>query len=174
MADTPFEQEFCKALMLATKAHKGQKDISGEDYILHPITVSVYCITEKGKIAALLHDVVEDTDVTLDDLRAAGFGDDIVTAVDCLSKRKDEAVSHYLERVASNDIAAEVKFADMRHNGSRTKRPIDSPKGWVKKNYKKYNKRSQQLFTIVGAGRAAGAMSEETYEWVTGPAPPDK
>ena len=168
MASASFRQEFEKALEIAREAHEGQKDMSGRDYILHPIAVSEFCVTERGKIAALLHDVVEDTAVTLDDLRAAGFGEDIVTAVDCISKRKGEELPDYLGRVALSDIATEVKFADMRHNGTRW--PADRPKKEVKKNFKKYNGRAKQLFILVGAERAAEAMSKETYEWVTGSA----
>ena len=91
MERTQFQQEYEKALLIATKAHEGQKSKNGEDYILHPITVSIYCITERGKIAALLHDVVEDTDVTLEDLRREGFGEDILNAVDCVSKREGDS-----------------------------------------------------------------------------------
>jgi len=167
-----FRQEYEKALELATKAHEGQKDMSGEDYILHPITVSEYCITEKGKIAALLHDVVEDTEVTLDDLRSAGFGEDIVTAVDCISKRKGEELQSYLSRVASDGIATEVKFADMRHNGSRW--PAERPKKEARKNYEKYNGRAKQLLIMVGEERALRSMSEETYDWVTNSTAPRK
>jgi len=162
-----FQQEYDKALRIATKAHKGQKDKSGEDYILHPIAVSGYCITDRGKIVALLHDVVEDTDVTLNDLRKAGFGEDIVNAVDCISKREGEETSHYLERVATDDIATEVKFADMRHNGMRW--PADRPKEEAEKNYEKYNGRAKKLLQMVGEKHAKGLMSKETYDWVTGP-----
>ncbi|MDR0309579.1 MAG: HD domain-containing protein [Candidatus Methanoplasma sp.] len=165
--DTSFQQDYEKALHIAVKAHDGQKDMSGNNYVLHPIAVSGYCMTERAKIAALLHDVVEDTDVTLDDLREAGFGDDIVTAVDCVSKRDGEETIDYLKRVATDDIATEVKFADMRHNGMRW--PAGRPKKEAKKNFKKYNRRAKQLLLLVGEERAKRAMSEETYEWVTVP-----
>ncbi|MCL2031867.1 MAG: HD domain-containing protein [Methanomassiliicoccaceae archaeon] len=164
--DQSFQQEYEKALRIATEAHEGQKDKSGNDYILHPVAVSGYCRTAGGKIAALLHDVVEDTHVTLGDLRAAGFSEEIVTAVDCVSKRKGEDIGDYLKRVASSDIAAEVKFADMRHNGMRWS--ADRPKEEAEANYQKYNGRSRQLLLMVGEERAAGLMTEETYGWVTG------
>jgi len=168
MVSTSFPEEFEKALQIATEAHRGQKDMSGGDYILHPIAVSEFCITERGKIAALLHDVVEDTDVTLGDLRAAGFDEDIVMAVDCVSKRIGEELSDYLERVAKSDISTEVKFADMRHNGSRW--PAGRPKKEARKNFEKYNGRAKRLLLLVGEERARRVTSEETYEWVTRPA----
>ena len=163
---TQFQQEYEKALRIATEAHEGQKSKNGEDYILHPITVSSYCITERGRIAALLHDVVEDTDITLEDLRREGFGEDILNAVDCVSKREGEEYNDYLQRVASDDIAVEVKFADMRHNGSRW--PADRPKEETEKNSKKYSKRAKKLFLMVGEERAKTSTAKETYEWVTG------
>ena len=162
----PFRQEYEKALRIATKAHEGQKSKNGEDYILHPIAVSSYCITERGKIAALLHDVVEDTDVTLEDLRREGFGEDILNAVDCVSKREGEEYEDYLQRVASDDIAVEVKFADMRHNGSRW--PSDRPKEEAEKNFEKYSKRAKKLFLMVGKKRAKNSMSVETFECIIG------
>ena len=163
--DPTFRQEYEKALEIATKAHSGQKRITGEDYIMHPITVSGFCITNKGRITALLHDVVEDTDVTLGDLRAAGFGEDILFAVDCISKREDEETDDYLGRVEASDIAVEVKFADMRHNGSTW--PSDWPKKKGKKNFKKYNGRAGKLLLMVGMERAERLTSKETFEWVT-------
>jgi (p)ppGpp synthase/HD superfamily hydrolase len=161
-----FQAEYEKALRIATKAHDGQVSMTGEDYIMHPITVSGYCFTERAKIAALLHDVVEDTDVTLDDLRKAGFAEDIVTAVDCVSKRDGEERKDYFVRVASDDIALEVKFADMRHNGSRW--PADRPKEEAEWNFNKYHKRARKLLKMVGEERAKRSMTEETYKWVTG------
>ena len=161
-----FRKEYEKALMIAAKAHEGQKDMSGNDYIYHPIAVSGYCITEKGKITGLLHDVVEDTAVTLKDLRAEGYDEDIITAIDCISKRKGEEITDYLKRVATSDIAAEVKFADMRHNGMRW--PEDRPKEEAYANYQKYNGRAKQLVLLVGKERAEKLMSPETYEWVAG------
>lgn len=62
-----------KAILIATKAHEGQKDKAGKPYILHPLRVMLRMKTTKDMMAAILHDVVEDTDVTLDDLREHGF-----------------------------------------------------------------------------------------------------
>ena len=160
--------EYEKALQIATSAHNGQKCWYGEDYITHPVTVSGLCKTERGKIAALLHDVVEDTHVTLDDLRAAGIGEDVVVAVDRLTKRKEEKTEDYHKRVTSSDIAIEVKFADMRHNSDMSRIPPENHDLAVATN-KKYRDRAEQLMLLIGNERAKELMTEETYEWFKGP-----
>jgi len=160
---TTVTDELSVATQIATKAHEGQKDKVGVDYILHPLTVSSYCKTERGKIAAVLHDVVEDTDVTLDDLRAAGIGEDVVAAVDCLTWRSGEALEDYFCRIVPNDIAVEVKFADMRHNGDAARWPDDMRDRAVK-GTKKYEERIRRLFQSVGSERVAGLLSKETYD----------
>ncbi len=106
-----------KALQIAHKAHKGQKDKAGADYINHPVTVSSFAEGNMvSVIAALLHDVIEDTPVTLDDLRAEGFDEKVIGCVDALTHRKEEARSAYIERIAANRDAIYVKLADLRHN----------------------------------------------------------
>jgi (p)ppGpp synthase/HD superfamily hydrolase len=156
------------ALQIARKAHDGQKDKVGEDYIKHPLTVSYYCKTERGQIAALLHDVVEDSDVTLKDLRAAGIGEDVITAVKCLTKIKDEKLTDYYNRVALNDIATEVKFADMRHNSDRSRFPKDRQKE-AEENNQRYFERAKELSRIAGKERSKSLMTDETYLWFTSP-----
>jgi len=153
------------AMQIATKAHEGQKDKVGVDYILHPLAVSSYCKTERGKIAAVLHDVVEDTDVTLDDLRAAGVGEDVAAAVDCLTWRDDEPLEDYFSRIVPNDIAVEVKFADMRHNSDAARYP-DDMRDRAAENTKKYGERIRRLFQLVGSERVAGLLSKETYDYI--------
>lgn len=105
-----------KALKIATKAHDGQTDKGGQPYIFHPIRVALNCETEEEKIVALLHDVVEDTSVTLEDLKAEGFDDDIIKAVKCLTKRKGDDYEDYIVRVGRNLIARHVKIKDLEDN----------------------------------------------------------
>ncbi|HHE55940.1 MAG TPA: HD domain-containing protein, partial [Caldithrix abyssi] len=76
-----------KALALALKAHAGQKDKADQPYILHPLRVMVQMEDSRAKIVALLHDVLEDSEITLNELSQAGFEDEILQAVDCLTKR---------------------------------------------------------------------------------------
>ena len=78
-------KELKKAIDIAIKAHGKQKDDIGDAYIWHPFAVATYCKDERAKIAAILHDVVEHSFTTLDDLRAAGIGEDVVEAVGCMT-----------------------------------------------------------------------------------------
>lgn len=106
------------AIDIATAAHSEHKDKRGKPEVEHPLAVAAMCETEEEKVAAVLHDVVEDTKITLDDLRRAGIREDIVVAVDCLTHREGESTNDYLDRVASNKIARGVKDKDMTHNSS--------------------------------------------------------
>ena len=110
------KSQISKALKIAIKAHEGQKDRSGEDYILHPITVMTYCKTTPQKVTAILHDIVEDTDVTLKDLEKEGFPSEIIDAVDAMTHGPNEPNTEYWQRVCENKIATAVKLADIKHN----------------------------------------------------------
>lgn len=105
-----------KALRLATAAHSGQVDKAGEAYIRHPVAVAEMLDSEQEQTAALLHDVVEDTVVTLDDLEREGFSDAVLRAVRCLTHEKGEPREAYLRRVAEDPLATKVKLADLAHN----------------------------------------------------------
>lgn len=107
---------FSKALEIAYKAHEGQVDKAGAAYILHSIRVANSLRTEEEKTVAILHDVDEDTTVTLDDLRNYGFSSDVIRAVDSITKRVGESYNDYLNRVAADDLAYRVKLADMWDN----------------------------------------------------------
>lgn len=114
-----------KAYAIAEKAHAGQVDKGGNAYIEHPLAVANLVTTEEEKAVALLHDVVEDTHITLELLRSLEFSDRIVEAVDCLTKREDEDLGAYLLRVKCNTLATIVKIADLTHNSdlSRLSKP---------------------------------------------------
>lgn len=104
-----------KALMLSYMAHKDQVDKGGSPYYLHPIYVALNVNSEDEKIVALLHDIIEDTDITLDDLKSEGFSDEIINAVDAITHR-DESYEIYIQKVKTNAIATVVKIADIKHN----------------------------------------------------------
>ncbi|MCB0069657.1 MAG: HD domain-containing protein, partial [Caldilineaceae bacterium] len=101
------------ALQLAAKNHAGQTDKAGQPYILHPIRVMLAVQGESARIAAVLHDVVEDTAVTFADLQAAGFSDEIVDTVRALTKSPGERRLEAATRAASHPIARVVKLADV-------------------------------------------------------------
>lgn len=108
-----------KAYEFATIAHLGQK-YGNEPYIFHPVRVANRLdeSDETGIAVAYLHDVVEDTRFTLDDLRK-GFSDEIVDAVDAITRRKGEKYFDYIRRLSSNPIAKRVKIADLQENLSQ-------------------------------------------------------
>jgi (p)ppGpp synthase/HD superfamily hydrolase len=111
------------ALDLATSAHAGQVDKAGRPYIEHPRTVAALVAVhgEAAEMAALLHDVVEDTDVTLDDLRAAGYPDEVVSAVDSVTRRAGEAYIDMVCRAAADPIGRLVKLADNANNSDEAR-----------------------------------------------------
>jgi metal dependent phosphohydrolase len=143
--------EYELAYNIASKAHKGQKDKGGEDYFKHPLTVSNKLSGEKDKIVALLHDVIEDTDVTVNDLREAGFSDEVVLAVSVITKKDGEDYEEYLNRVKQNPIALRVKIADMEHNSdiSRIKNPTEKDL----KRLEKYRIRLKELRETLETGK---------------------
>ncbi|WP_261560406.1 phosphohydrolase [Frankia tisae] len=113
------------AIAFATRMHTGQVDKGGEEYIGHPLRVMATVVHTAGpagvdphsaQLAAVLHDVVEDSDTTLADLTAAGYPAPVVAAVDALSHRPDESMRDYLARVAADPLAVVVKRADMQDN----------------------------------------------------------
>lgn len=116
MTDTMRHLE--KAIIIASNAHMGQFDKAGAPYILHPLRVMMRMVTLKGKIVAVLHDVIEDTHVTLKDLFLEGFTDDVIFAIDCMTKCKGEPYNDYLDRVISDKLASECKLEDMRDNSN--------------------------------------------------------
>jgi (p)ppGpp synthase/HD superfamily hydrolase len=107
------------AVALAASAHKGQLDRGGQPYLLHPLRVMLRLHEEVDRIVAVLHDVVEDTSITLDDLRAAGYSEEICTAVDAVTKRPGEPYEDYVNRAALHPIGRRVKLADLDDNMHR-------------------------------------------------------
>lgn len=106
-----------KALQIAAKAHDGQKDRSGNPYILHPLRVMQNVDGDDAQIVAILHDVVEDTDVTLHDLRQAGFNQAVIDGVAAMTHDDDkEPFADYVVRCKANAIGRQVKLADLRDN----------------------------------------------------------
>ena len=115
------------ALQIAAKANAGQTDKQeGVPYILHPLRVMMGVKGEDAQIVAILHDVVEDTHVTLADLRAAGFSEVVVDAVRLVTHEKSESYADYVVRCRANPIARQVKLSDLTDN-SRLDRSIVRP-----------------------------------------------
>ena len=105
-----------KAIGIAVEAHRGQKDRYGAPYITHPLRVMQRLEEPTGKILGILHDVVEDTDWALEDLAREGFPQQVLDALDCLTKREGEEYEKFVERSAANSLAKRVKLADLEDN----------------------------------------------------------
>lgn len=107
-----------KMLVMATNAHAGQFDKGGNPYILHPLAV-MYLLNgadEELQCIAVGHDMIEDCDVTIAELKEAGFTDRIIDGICDLTKTPGESHEHYKAKVKSNPDAVKVKIADLRHN----------------------------------------------------------
>lgn len=105
-----------RAIVIAAEAHAGQVDKAGEAYILHPLRLMLQVTTEEERMAAVLHDVVEDSPWTLDELRAQGFPEAVVRAVDHLTRREGETYLDFVERAGGDPVARVVKRADLEDN----------------------------------------------------------
>lgn len=113
-----------KAEIIARKAHKGQLDKAGEDYFSHPKRVSINFYEDQDIIVALLHDVIEDTDITIERLRKEGFSNEVLEALDAITKKDSESYDAFIERVKDNPIAIKVKLADLRDNMDILRLPV--------------------------------------------------
>jgi len=105
-----------KAISIAAKAHENQEDRAGKPYILHPIRVMMSMQSEDEMIVAILHDVVEDTDWTIEGLRHEGFSEHILDAVNALTRGEGEMYRDFIERVSLNPLAVKVKLGDLTDN----------------------------------------------------------
>lgn len=106
---------------IAKKAHAGQVDKAGMDYIKHPEAVASFVNTTEEKATAYLHDVLEDTQITAADLLNAGIPHNVVEAAQVLTKEKYTPYFEYLSRVKENSLARTVKLADLKHNSDRSR-----------------------------------------------------
>lgn len=105
-----------KALKLCFEAHKEQVDKSGMPYVFHPFYLAQQMTDETTVTVALLHDVVEDSDYTFDDLRKLGFGEEVISALILLTHNENVPYMQYIEEIKKNPVARAVKTADLRHN----------------------------------------------------------
>lgn len=110
-----------KALKLSFEAHKNQIDKSGMPYVYHPFHLAEQMKDEQTTIVALLHDVVEDADYTIDDLSSMGFSDEIIEAISLMTHDKNTPYMDYVAQIAKNPIAKAVKLADLKHNSDLTR-----------------------------------------------------
>lgn len=140
-----------KATMIAYAAHDGQKDKSGLPYIFHPWHLAESMTDEASTIAALLHDVAEDTDVTLADLAREGFSEEVMEALRLLTHDKAVPYMDYVRALAHNPIARKVKLADLAHNSDTTRLDILPP--GAEQKLALYREATAYLFALEQAAR---------------------
>jgi (p)ppGpp synthase/HD superfamily hydrolase len=140
LAGQTIEHWIKRSVEIAYAAHEGQKRIDGSPYIKHPFRVAD-AVEDRLKPIAYLHDVVEDTKVTLDDLKKEGFPSYIINAVDLLTHRKEDTNMEYWKKILTNPDAVAVKVADLKDNLS------DQPNEYQKQKYA----RALKLFRDAGA-----------------------
>ncbi len=104
------------AIALAVQAHRGQVDRVDQPYILHPLRVMFRLEDELDRIVAVLHDVIEDTDLTLDNLRQQGYSEEILAALDGVTRREGESYEDFVERSRAHPVSRRVKLADLADN----------------------------------------------------------
>ena len=124
------------ALRLCFDKHKEQDDKSGMPYVFHPFHLAEQMKDEDTTIVALLHDVVEDTDTTFEDLAQMGFGEPVLEALRLLTHDPEVPYMDYVAEIKQNPIAKAVKLADLKHNSDMTR--LDTVTDWDKKRAQKY------------------------------------
>ena len=116
------------AIRLAVEAHHGQRDKYGQPYILHPLRVMLRLQTETERIVGVLHDLLEDTPHTAEELRKMGCSEEILQALDGVTRRADESYEEFVLRSKSNPIARRVKLADLEDNMDLRRMPEVTPR----------------------------------------------
>lgn len=135
------------AISIGLKAHKGQVDKGGNPYILHPLAVMNRVETIEEKIVAVLHDVVEDTEVTIDQLRETGFSEEILEAINLLTRAKEDSYEEFIDKTLKNRIARNVKIADIKENMKLSRIQDPSEQDYMRlEKYKKALERLERQF----------------------------
>ncbi|MXQ55451.1 GTP pyrophosphokinase [Shimazuella alba] len=132
-----------KAILIAAQAHQGQVDKGGNPYILHPLAVMSHVGTWEAKMVAVMHDVLEDTDVTLEELQEKGFPVEVLDALMSVTRQEGETYVAFIDRIAKNKLATEVKLADLKENMNLDR--IPNPNNTDKERLAKYQRAYRKL-----------------------------
>ena len=132
-----------QALKLCFEAHKEQVDKTGLPYVFHPFYLAEVMEDEYTTIIALLHDVVEDTDYTLEDLKEMGYPQEVIDALKLLTHEKDVPYMEYVKQIKKNPLATKVKLADLKHNSDMTR--LDVIDDYAIRRNEKYKKAIELL-----------------------------
>ena len=129
-----------RAIEIAVDAHRGQIDKAGKIYILHPMRVMLRGQNDAEQIVGILHDVIEDTPITIDMLQGEGFSEDILAALVCITKKKGEEYGDFINRVLTNPLATQVKLYDIEDNLNRDRIPFPTERDEARfTKYQKYH-----------------------------------
>ena len=130
-----------QAIYIAVQAHSGKLDKGGSPYILHPLRVMLTMVTTEEKIIAVLHDVIEDSSFTIQQLKQNGFSKKVLDAVSLLTKKENQSYQDYISVIKKNPLAAKIKLADLKDNMNitRLKKVTESDKLRIKKYKAAYN-----------------------------------
>ena len=132
-----------KALKLSFEAHKNQVDKSGMPYVYHPFHLAEQMNDENTTIVALLHDVPEDTDITVEDIRKMGFNEEVCEALKLMTHDDNVPYMDYIKKLRNNQIAKTVKLADLKHNSDITRLDIVDEKALMR--VEKYKRAMEEL-----------------------------
>ena len=147
-----------KAMRIAFDAHKEQVDKAGEPYVFHPFHLAEQMATEDEVCVALLHDVVEDTDITLEDLSVHGFSENVMDALALLTHDDGLEYMDYIERIKPNPLAAKVKLADLRHNSNMARL---AGSNWSLQRLIKYKSAILSLYNVPSKVSETGPLRRE-------------
>ena len=134
-----------KALRICFDCHKNQVDKTGLPYVFHPFHLAEQMTDEISTICALLHDVVEDTELTFDDLEKKGFPAEVTDVLRLLTHADDVPYFDYIEKISHNPIARQVKLADLAHNSDLSRMNDSEIDEWAIKRTEKYKKAIEML-----------------------------
>ncbi|WP_339071470.1 HD domain-containing protein [Pseudomonas idahonensis] len=135
-----------RAIAIAARAHAGQVDKGGAPYILHPLRVMLRLSEPREQLVAVLHDVIEDSPVTLEQLRGEGFSEEVLQALAALTKVEGEDYSGFIRRAAQNPLARRVKRADLAENSDLSR--IPEPSEDDRRRLEKYRQAIQYLDSL--------------------------
>ena len=132
-----------KALKLCFEKHRDQVDKTGLPYVFHPFHLAEQMNDEVSTVCALLHDVVEDTDVTFNDLIEMGYPDEVISALTLLTHDDNVPYMDYVKKISTNETAKKVKIADLKHNSDITR--LDCIDDYAKARNQKYKQALELL-----------------------------
>ncbi|WP_050182426.1 GTP pyrophosphokinase [Domibacillus robiginosus] len=134
-----------RAITIAANSHAGQSHKGVEAFILHPLRVMMAMPNDELKTIAVLHDVIEKTNITIEDLQHEGFSEKVIIALDSLTKRENEPYMDFIRRAKKNELAKVVKIADIKDNKEVTLSPTPSEEDEEK--IKKYDQALEELLS---------------------------